>query len=401
MALRLGILFVFLAIISFFLPTDSMAFYAFMALAYIVTIPYSLWLRSEEHLREYLPLQFVVDLVVVTGLVYFTGGIHSDLSLLYPLVILSAGLVTTAQRAIQVTVLSIAVYATMVALTTQGILVPYVPGMEYTAGSWSEVIKTMLVRILVFACFGLGSVYIARRCHFLDHRAERYRKMAELIFQNMPVGLLVLDRDGFIVGGNDRMGTMLGRSMETMIGHPLPSLAVSGFKLPAVSQAGESFTIHLVRADGVEVPFRTHASIMTLPSDMLPQAVHDGDDAEVRLLTLRDISRITELRSQLENADRMLSAANLNERLADQVRPPLAAITWAAQVMQRLDYKVLVGQTMNDATLQNDISHLSECIITESSRLDSVMEKFIDLAEISPKTLTKIARMVDTVTVDA
>lgn len=401
MALRLGILFVFLGIISFFLPTDSVAFYAFMALAYIVTIPYSLWLRSEERLRQYLPLQFVVDLVVVTGLVYFTGGIHSELSLLYPLVILSAGLVTTAQRAMQVTVLSVAVYATMVALTTQGILVPYVPGTEYAALSQGEIIRTMLVRIFIFVCFGLGSVYISRRCHYLDHKAEQYRKMAELIFQNMPVGLLVIDRDGFIVGGNDRVGTMLGRRLDSLIGHPLPSLAAPGFKLPAVDQAGESFTMLLVRADGTETPFRAQASSMSLPADVLPHAIHEGEMADVRLLVMRDISRITELRSQLENADRMLSAANLNERLADQVRPPLAAITWAAQVMQRLDYKVLVGQTMNDATLQNDISHLSECIITESSRLDSVMEKFIDLAEISPKTLTKIARMVDTVTVDA
>jgi two-component system sensor histidine kinase PilS (NtrC family) len=396
MMLRLGFLFSFLIVLSWFMPGDGVAFYAFMALAYIVTIPYSLWLRDEERLSRMLPLQFIVDLVIVTGLVYFTGGVESDLALLYPLVILSAGLVTSAQRAMQVTVLSILVYSITVILMAHGVLIPYLPGIEPVMQPWSQVVQSLLLRCSAFICFGLGSVYIARRCHFLDDRAARYRKLAELIFRRMPAGVLVVDGDGVVRMANDRFRQMLGLPQGAVEGLPLTSLAAPGLKLPAVGPAGESFTCSLVSHDGMEMPVRVHATAMQLPVDVLQPGTKGAEEVAVTVLAVRDISRIIELRDQIAIADRMLTAANLTERLADQVRPPLAAISWAAQVMQRLDHKVLVGQQLNDAGLQNELAHLTESIVEESSRLDGVIEKFIDLAEISPKALAKIARMADT-----
>ncbi|HEY8240297.1 MAG TPA: PAS domain-containing protein, partial [Kiritimatiellia bacterium] len=253
MMLRLGFLFAFLIILSWFLPSDSVAFYAFMALAYIVTIPYSLWLRDEDRLARLIPLQFIVDLVVVTGLVYFTGGVQSDLALLYPLVILSAGLVATPMRAIQITVLSILVYSTVVVLMAQGVLVPYTPVAEVNILPPGEIAKAILLRTLVFGCFGLGSVYIARRCHFLDDRAARYRALAGLILKRIPAGILVLDGEGVVRMANDTIRQMLGLPLGSIEGLPLASLAAPGLNLPAVGPAGESFTCSLRQHDDGEM----------------------------------------------------------------------------------------------------------------------------------------------------
>ncbi|MEI7850877.1 MAG: hypothetical protein WCH86_03510, partial [Kiritimatiellales bacterium] len=89
---RLATISGFLIVLSFVLKRDSIAFYAFIAFAYIITIPYSLWLRNQDRMRRLAPLQFLVDLVFVSGLVYFADGRQNDfLILLYPLIILSAG----------------------------------------------------------------------------------------------------------------------------------------------------------------------------------------------------------------------------------------------------------------------------------------------------------------------
>ena len=70
-----------------------------MGIAFTITIPYSLWLRSKIRTFQFAPLQFLVDLIMVTGLVYFSGGIHSEFTLLYPLVILSAGIAVNPKQA--------------------------------------------------------------------------------------------------------------------------------------------------------------------------------------------------------------------------------------------------------------------------------------------------------------
>ena len=47
LAIRLLVLTGFLVLIALILPSDDIAFYTFMAFAFIITIPYSLWLRNK------------------------------------------------------------------------------------------------------------------------------------------------------------------------------------------------------------------------------------------------------------------------------------------------------------------------------------------------------------------
>ena len=123
---RLGFLWV-LVLVSLLLPHDDVTFYAFMGIAFIITIPYSLWLRSKLRSSQFAPLQFVVDLVLVTGLVYFTGGVQSELILLYPLVIISAGIVGTPKQAAELTILTIISYTLMATLLSNRWIIEYLP----------------------------------------------------------------------------------------------------------------------------------------------------------------------------------------------------------------------------------------------------------------------------------
>ena len=54
-----------LVLLSLAMPNDAAVFYAFMGFAFIITIPYSLWLRSKLRSTQFASLQFLVDLQTI------------------------------------------------------------------------------------------------------------------------------------------------------------------------------------------------------------------------------------------------------------------------------------------------------------------------------------------------
>src|SRR4030042_5159864 len=63
-------------------------FYSIVALIYIISIAYAFLLKVVKDLRLNLYLQLSIDVLLITFLVYFTGSVNSNYSLLYTLVII-------------------------------------------------------------------------------------------------------------------------------------------------------------------------------------------------------------------------------------------------------------------------------------------------------------------------
>ena len=193
---RLGFLWLLVSI-SFLLPADDASFYAFMGMAFIITIPYSLRLRNKLRTSPIAPLQFVVDLMLVTGLVYFTGGANSDLTMLYPLVILSAGMVGTPKQAIEITVLAIVTYVLMATLLSNHWIIEYMPAHSSVANQAPGL--SILLRAFTFALFGGTSIYISKRCQYRDKHHRDLTQTAETLLQNIPSPTVLLDWEGHIL----------------------------------------------------------------------------------------------------------------------------------------------------------------------------------------------------------
>lgn len=74
-----------------FLPLG--AFYALIAGAYVLSLTYLILYRWDAHYRAQAYLQIVFDLVLITLLVYISGGINGNLYFLYVFAIIAASLV--------------------------------------------------------------------------------------------------------------------------------------------------------------------------------------------------------------------------------------------------------------------------------------------------------------------
>lgn len=396
MLARLVLLVGLMAVLSLLLPGDSFAFYAFMALAYVVSILYALWSKDRARVAQFVPLQFVVDLVLVTGVVYFTGGPRSDLSLLYPLIILSAGIVTGPGHAVAITLLSSVTYVTLIVLMKQGVLVPYGPAP--VSESWPAVTRALGMRVLVFVCFGLASAYVSQRCQYTDRRLRRFRELAEIVFRNVRAGLMLLDHGGTILMVNERACALLGHEEEELLGRPVNALFAAGAVLLDREQEtnAERPPCYFKRPDGSMFPVSLETAKLSLPAEAVPGLDRHGI-MEGYLMVFSDISRILELQERIEKAERVKSTVRLAGEIAHEIRNPLAAISGAAQYLQQLERKAMMGDAQSIAQLPKERSRIFGIIVAESGRLDKTIERFVDYTEYSPEAISvRLASTVET-----
>jgi two-component system sensor histidine kinase PilS (NtrC family) len=386
---RLAAISGFLIVLSFVMKQDSVAFYAFIAFSYIITIPYSLWMRNQDRMQRLAPLQFLVDLVFVSGLVYFAGGLNNDfMILLYPLIILSAGIILPLKQTVQITALAIISYTLVILLMSQNILVQY-PSVQATR-SLIDTTGAVALRIVIFIFFGIASAYVSRRCDYISKKEKQFRDITKIIFENVKTGLLLLDADDRILMANDRACVLLGRDESDLAGKTFASIHMKPSEVKNSDPDLRGASDYFRRADGSVFPVSIEDARLSLPSEAVPHAgARAGTLVDTRILNFNDLSRFLRLQGQTRQLERIKAAANMAKEMAHQIRTPLTGISGAVQLLQ-LNNKMTGG----DATaVAKEHEEISTQIIMESIRMDKVIQNFFDYAEFSPKDVRDLTQM--------
>ena len=378
----------FLIVLSFVLKQDSIAFYAFIAFSYIITIPYSLWMRNQDRMRRLAPLQFLVDLVFVSGLVYFAGGMQNDfLILLYPLIILSAGIILPLKQTVQITVLAITSYTLVILLMSQNILVQY-PATEAT----QDLVDTsgaMALRIAIFVAFGIASAYVSRRCDYISKKEKQFRDITKLVFENVKTGLLLLDADDRILMANGRACVLLGRDEAELTGKTLASIHQKPSEIKNGDADLRGASDYFRRSDGSIFPVSIEDARITLPAEAVPHVKASTDKlVDTRILNFNDLSHFMRLQSQTRQLERIKAAANMAKEMAHQIRTPLTGISGAVQLIQ-----LNIRSGSDDESATKERQDLCQQIVMESIRMDKVIQNFLDYAEFSPRDVRDLIQM--------
>jgi signal transduction histidine kinase len=386
---RLATISGFLIVLSFVLKQDSIAFYAFIAFAYIITIPYSLWMRNQDRMRRLAPLQFLVDLVFVSGLVYFAGGMRNDfLILLYPLIILSAGIILPIKQTIQITVLAIISYTLVILLMSQNILVQY-PSSAAT----QDIVSTsgaMVLRIIIFIFFGIASAYVSRRCDYISKKEKQFRDITKIIFENVKTGLLLLDADDRILMANDRACILLSRDEAELTGKALSTIHLKPSEIKSGETELRGASDYFRRSDGSIFPVSIEDARLILPAEAVPHTpASAGGLVDARILNFNDLSHFLRLQSQTRQLERIKAAANMAKEMAHQIRTPLTGISGAVQLLQ-INLKSAPEDALTTDKEREDLCHQ---IVMESIRMDKVIQNFLDYAEFSPKDVRDLIQM--------
>lgn len=319
---RLGLLWL-LVLISLLLPVGDTAFYAFMGVAFIITIPYALWLRSRLKTAQFAPLQFLVDLVLVTGLVYFTGGTDSHLTLLYPLVILSAGMAGTPRQAMQTAVLAAFVYSLLAALLANHWIVPYEPAGLYAHNAIRGLSPAL--NVLSFLLFGGTSIYISKQCSHSNVHRKELTQTAESLLAGIPAPALLIDHEGYILFANKPSCSMLETDFEQ-----LAATLFSDLKTDGPHDIPKHFgpALYLKRGSSEPLPAAYQAGELQLLETALPGSNgRTNRTLPLTLIIFTDIRQALETEIQLRSTERITAAPQTAGETAHEIRTPLTAIS--------------------------------------------------------------------------
>lgn len=355
---------------------DDSSFYAFIALGFVVNIPLALWLRNDVRVRRAAPQQFLLDIILITGLVHFTGGVNSQLQMLYPLVILTSGVVVSGRLAIKMAILAILMYSILIFVESRSWL-PYLGTGEYPYKDMNKVVQDIFMRVLVFAFFAGASGYLADRCAYQNREIAKLKREIEFVFNNVTVALLAVEPNGKLVLVNNaalELFKIPARAWHNFLfkdffmGNP-PELSLTVIK-------GE--VLRMKRADGSEFVGAYEASPAKLPSSDFHYAGEDeGDGHEIFVVAVRDVSKAMQEKNKEEQDAKIKTAVSMASEVGHWIRNPLTSLKVAGE---------FVGSVFSkEHDLQSDelemVSSMCKVISEETLRLEDRVEYLLHCAD--------------------
>jgi signal transduction histidine kinase len=313
---------------------------------------------------------------------------YSDLTLLYPLVILSAGIVATPRQAAGITLLGILIYLVMIAMLSQNMLVEYLP--EGKEAGLNTIYPAIAMRVFTFALFGASSIYISKRCGYFRQPDQDVRKTAQTLLENLGVATLVLNRQGEILSANPLACELLRATEQELASRKFPDLCVSvNQSIP--DHYGSS--AHLVRTDGPPLPVSLYSADITLPAAALNQPKEKQESCSITLLCFSDISHPLDLEHQLRKVERITAATRIAGEIAHEIRTPLTSISASIQLLKHYEEKATAADWLPNSSRKKDRIELFDHITGASEQMDAVIQTFVDFAEFSPDDLLSIIKL--------
>jgi two-component system sensor histidine kinase PilS (NtrC family) len=333
---------------------------------YTLAIFFAILLRWIPNAWFQAALQIVCDLLMITGLVYITGGHESYFISLYLLAIIVSSIIFTRKGAFIVAGFSFILLGTLVELT-------YYQKIPPTAGDMPDE-RTLQFRIFMNLFAFLSVAYLSSLlAHSLRRKGvELEEKEVELsnlqafnddIIHSMRGGLLTTDLEGRILLLNSAGEEITGHRFQEIRGHKLedvfPEFRIGGRE--AVAARGE--------IEGrEEIRYRTkQGAERYLGISVSPLRTGELHVAGY-VFNFQDLTELKRLEREVATKERMAALGRLSAAIAHEVRQPLTAIAGAVKELARL------------VALEEDQQRLVSIVNRESERLNQTISEFLNYA---------------------
>ncbi len=307
-------------------------------------------------------LQILGDLLVVTGLVWISGGPDSSFTFVY-LAVIAAGAILLGRRGgLTAAGLAAVCYAVLVDLMYFGVLPP-------VAGPRSWARATLVGNVaLNIAAFVATAFLVSKASENLrETRADLERRKAEIarlqalyssVLSSMSSGVLTTDPGGMITFANRAACDLLGLLPVDLVGQPVLSLGFVDAGAWEKLRASES---EIARFEGVRKRNGEDAYFGISGS-----ALRDGEGVITgRILIFQNVTRIKKLEGEVRLKEKLAAVGELAAGIAHEIRNPLASISGSVQVLR--------GTVPPDSEEQR----LMGIVVSESQRLAIILEDFL------------------------
>ncbi len=343
-----------------------------IAATYLISIIYLGLLQRVGNTAYFIYAQLATDLLLETGIIYYTGGGNSPFTFLYILTIVSSVFIMQPSSGYVLASGASIFYGLMVNLEHYGLLSPpplIAVGQGYERPAGYQFFMT-LVHISAF--------YLVAFLTDVFSRSQRQTRIAlqakssdltnlqafhQNVIANMGSGFLALDLDGRIVSSNQATVQILGVAqssfMEKKLGEAFPSLSVE------TDMAADNKS---------EWSYAAPSGEKKLLSFTASQLRDQTGGVMGRIIIFQDITRFKMMEEAVSKSERMAAMGRMAAGLAHEIRNPLGSISGSIQMLRDS-----VGRG-NSAPGER----LMTIVLRETDRLNSIISRFLSYA--SPHT---------------
>jgi len=346
-------------------------------------------LRWIPQARWHAPLEMACDVLMVTGLVYVTGGHESYFISLYLLAIIVASILFSPRGTFLTAAFSFVLLGTLVELTYY----EKIPRTATVMPNARSLRIWILSNLFGFLAVGYLSSLLAqtlrRKGVELEEKSEELQDLQafnEDIIHSMRGGLLTTDMEGRILLLNRTGEEITGYRFEAVRGKSLPEL-FPDFWLPGRrDENGE-----LVPRQ--ELDFRTADGQQRYLGISVSPLRTGERRVSGYVFNFQDLTELRRLEQEVATKERMAALGRLSAAIAHEIRQPLTAMAGAVKELARL------------VPLEEDEKHLVGIVSRESERLNQIISDFLsyshaktyafseqDIAGLLDETLTLLER---------
>lgn len=335
-------------------------FYYLIFAIYFLNLFYLLLLKLNVNNTLQLYLQIFGDVIIVTWLVYISGGMVSPFYFLYILPIIISSFLLPPKGLWTVTSVSSLLFGSLVDLMYYKVIPPYNP---IETDIPQELILYNLF-ISVFAFF--SSAYLSsiltqslrkadKELQIVEQKFKDLEIFSRNIIENMGSGLITADRTGKIIFFNKRAHEILGKELSKN-----SIWEILGF-----------------RKDGDELKEKRVGFEININEKIIGGNFSYIEDSKnpYFVILFQDITESKKMEKELKIKEKMATLGEMATFVAHEIRNPLTAISGAAQLMKEEN----IGET-----------ELIDIIFKESRRLKDFLSEFLDTMKPYQKMNTRV-----------
>jgi two-component system, NtrC family, sensor histidine kinase PilS len=357
------------------LPINPLYFLIFLTSAF--TLFYAFFFNRITNLVPMAYLQLSGDSLIITLLLYITGGATSTFSFLYILTIISASILLYRRGSLYIASLSSISYGVLVLLLQYHIIPYYDMTPEDVADiNYGLLYYYIFMHFFAFYSSAFMSSYLSERLKVtstaleeMDEDLSDLRLLHQKIIDHMTAGLLISGLDGKINFINEPGIRILGLSVEKILGNQISTLFFEPIDMPRVIEELKSNKVLSIERSLIQ---DKSAALIGMSISYLhsKKGVPTGF-----MLIFQDITESRKMERQFRLQERMAAIGTMAAGIAHEIRNPLASIRGSVQLLK------------SELQLNEDQEKLMDIVLTESTRLDQTIRNFLNYAK--PKQLSR------------
>jgi two-component system sensor histidine kinase PilS (NtrC family) len=360
-----------------FLPEISLySFYVIVIAAYILSAIYYIFLHFTQNLKINLYLQATCDVLLITGLVYATGGIQSIYAVFYTIVIIYSVIFLGRRGGLIIASVCGIFYGGLLDLEYYKVMIPHYATLQSASFTAGYVFSKIIIYILSFYLVAILASFVVERERktrtLLEEKVTAFDQLDLLhrsIIESIDTGIVTVDLIGRIKSFNRAAEEITGYASSDVedlnIVDYFPKYGELREKLNRASASdSRKNRVEMTLRSKSGAPIVLGCSVSFLKES---QGARIGD-----ILVFQDLTEIKEMERHLEMSRRLAFIGEMAAGLAHEMRNPLASISGSIQMLRQGLHVSLSDE------------RLMQIILRGKDQLENFMKDFLLLSRPTP-----------------